>query len=189
MLNEIYAPYSVGGREDALDARAIEAMFADVCVHPHWLAKPVQRRALERIYELGSRPIASEVAARVRLVFVVTDSAKSRLAQAVGATAKDQILAAPATVIVCRKTTEASASISDTATDDGLLGAPFVFAARAIGLRVCVASVIDRPAVDGAFLFGTSDRSLFAFGVGEAVDLATRVRPNVAGFDQACDVL
>jgi 3-hydroxypropanoate dehydrogenase len=175
-------------RQDAapIAPQALEQLFTRARTHNGWLEKDVPDSLLERAVDYAKWAPTSANCSPMRVVFVRSPEAKSRLAPALSDANRPKTMAAPATAIVAYDldfpdslprlypATDArawfvgnDALIEETAFRNGSLqGAYLLLALRALGLDCGPMSGFDRAKVDAEFFQGTRIKSNFLINVG-----------------------
>ena len=179
-----------------LDNRALDQLFRAARTHNGWRPIEVPDSLLEEAVELAKMGPTSANASPVRIVFVRSPEAKSRLKGALMAGNVDKTMSAPVTAILGYDTqfyeqlprlfphadakawfVANEAFANDTAYKNGTLQvAYFIMALRALGLDTGPMSGFDNAAVDAAFFPGGQVKSnvLINIGYGDAEKLFPR---------------
>ena len=156
----------------AIDDKAMDALFREARSHNAWLDRPVADETLRQIYDVMKWGPTSANAMPARIVFLRTAKAKERLRPALAAGNIEKTMAAPVTAIIAYdlkfyeklpKLFPQSAAmrnlfasnpdlVTTTARrNSSLQGAYFIIAARAVGLDCGPMSGFDNAKVDEAF--------------------------------------
>ena len=186
-------------RSRALAAYDVQTLFETARTAQGFLPIPVSRDLLQRVVELAQWGPTSNNSLPMRVIFITSPEAKTRLAPALSEGNLAKTLAAPATAIVAadmafyehlperfssaqsfrkRYSGEGGAEAARAfATQNATLqGAYLMLAARAVGLDVGPMGGFDRTIVDRDFLGGTTLASLWLCNIGYADDRAARPR-------------
>lgn len=197
------------GPETFMPQAAINRLFLSGRTHTHWLDRPVSDEVLRQAYELARMPPTSANSQPLRLVFVRSADAKTRLKPAIWPGNLDKVMQAPVTAIVAYDTAfydqmpklmpgvdvrsrmleRPPEQLQRLALQSGTLQAGYlILAVRALGLDCGPIGGFDHDKVDAEFLGGTSWKShlLLNLGYGDHKRLADR-RPRLE-FDDACRI-
>src|SRR5689334_6806487 len=191
---------------------ALDLIFRKARTHNTWLPKPVPDDLLRRLYDLAKWGPTSANSSPMRVVFVKSEAAKSRLLPALSATNAAKTKVAPICAIVAYDTQfyefvprlfahqpdainwfkgldkEQVAAV--TAFRNGTLqGAYLLIAARALGLDCGPMSGFDNAKVDAAFFPDGRWKSNFLcnLGYGDGAKLFER-NPRLS-FEEACAIV
>jgi nitroreductase len=158
-----------------LDDTALDTVFRNARSYNHYTDQPVAESELHAIWDLMKWGPTSANQLPARLVWVTSDEAKQKLAEACSAANKPKILKAPVSVIIGMDTNfheylpELFPHVDAKAWFDGnaelraasafrnstLQGAYFIVAARMLGLDTGPMSGFDAGVVDAAFFHDT----------------------------------
>lgn len=175
-----------GDAAKSLAPEALTQIFTAARTHNGWLDAPVPDELLERAVDYAKWGPTSANCQPMRIVFVRSRKAKTRLAPAMSAGNLEKTMAAPATAIVAYDlefyerlpqmypAADArswfagnDALIEETAVRNGTLQAGyFLIALRAVGLDAGPMSGFDRAKVDAEFFAGTKVKSNFLINIG-----------------------
>jgi 3-hydroxypropanoate dehydrogenase len=187
-----------------LDDAALDQLFRTARTYNGYLDKPVSTAQLDAIWEVMKYGPTSANCLPARLVWVVSQDAKEKLAALCMPANGEKIMSAPVTVIIGMDSefyeqlpdlfphADARSWFKDApelaaATafrNSSLQGAYFILAARALGLDTGPMSGFSNDAVDAAFFGGTTVKSNFisTLGYGDTTTIFDRSpRP---GFDR-----
>lgn len=173
-------------KDKPLAPQAFAQLFTAARTFNGWLPIEVSDALLAEAVENAKWGPTSANCSPLRIVFVRSEAAKTRLAPALLPANHEKTMAAPATAIMAYDldfpsylpklypATDARAwfsgnapLIEETAFRNGTLQAAyFLLALRALGLDAGPMSGFDRAAVDAAFFAGTSVRSNFLINIG-----------------------
>ncbi|MEX2648341.1 MAG: malonic semialdehyde reductase [Alphaproteobacteria bacterium] len=191
-----------------LDQSGLDLLFRAARTHRSWHDRPVAPATLRAVYELARMPPTSANCSPMRVVFVVSPAAKTKLEPCLSKGNVKQTMSAPVTAIVAYDQrfhdelprlypyadarswfADDPAAAAETAFRNGSLqGAYLMLAARALGLDVGPMSGFDRAKVDARFFPDGRWRSNFMcnLGYGDGARLEPRA-PRLA-FDEACAI-
>ncbi|HSU06897.1 MAG TPA: malonic semialdehyde reductase [Acetobacteraceae bacterium] len=193
-----------------LDAAGLEQLFRTARTHNKFTDEPVSDETLRELYDLLKWGPTSANSSPARFLFLRTQDAKERLAQALSAGNLEKTMAAPVTVIVAYDPrfyehlprlfphnpeaqswfTSNEALAAATAFRNGTLqGAYLIMAARALGLDTGPMSGFDNDKVDQEFLRGRGWRSNFLVNLGHGDPAGVRPRSPRLDFEDACQLL
>lgn len=193
----------------ALSLEATKQLFTEARSHHSWLNKPVPKALLQEIYDLTKWGPTAVNANPMRIVYITTEEAKSKLLPHLMGSNVAQVEAAPVTAIIAqdmefynelpklfpqwdaRPMFLADESLTEQTAfrNSSLQGGYFMLAARALGLDICPMSGFSNVAVDETFFKGTSLKSNFicTLGYGDYSKLGPRGAR--LDFDEAVTVL
>ena len=193
----------------SIDKTAEDLLFYEARTQNGFLDEPVPEEQLRKLYDLMKWAPTSANCNPVRLVFVTTPDAKSRLEPCVFEGNREKVRSAPVTAIVGydlefwehlprlfpHKDIKAVFEKNETAAqvaafrNGSLQGGYFILAARAAGLDCGPLSGFDNAAVDKEFFAGTHIKSNFLcnLGYGDASKLFDR-SPRFE-FEEICQIL
>lgn len=194
---------------DILSDDSLDRLFRNARTHNAWRDEPVSTVLLQAIYDLAKMAPTSANCQPMRLLFVTTPEAKSRLKPHLSEGNRDKTMAAPVTAIVGHDLefyeelprlfphtdarswfTGDDAKIADTAFRNGSLqGAYLMIAARALGLDVGPMSGFDNAGVDAEFFAETSIKSNFLCNLGYGDPEKLHERSPRPDFDDFCQIL
>jgi 3-hydroxypropanoate dehydrogenase len=195
---------------DSAGLEMARRLFIDARTHGHWQARAVDPALLHDLYRLAACGPTSMNTQPMRLKFVVSAEAKSRLLACVnpGNVAKTQ--AAPVVAIIgqdlafpdhlprlfAHKTDARSyydgkpdITASTALRNSSLQGGYLILAARLLGLDCGPMSGFDAAAVDREFWAGSSVRTNFLCNLGYGDPTALKPRPPRLAFGEACEIL
>lgn len=194
----------------ATSSHLIESIFETGRSHGHWLPEPVSEDLLRALYERAKWGPTSMNSQPMRLQFVVSPSAKEKLAACLNPANRPKALSAPVTVIVGHDLSfpETLSTLFPHKTDalsyyagkpdlvattalrnSSLQGGYLILAARSLGLDCGPMSGFDPAAVDAAFWAGTSVRTNFLCNLGHGDPAALHPRGPRLAFEQVCRVV
>jgi 3-hydroxypropanoate dehydrogenase len=195
-LAALFRHPSASGTASKLDGKALDQLFREARTHNGWRPIDVHDSLLEEAVELAKMGPTSANASPLRVVFVRSSKAKSRLKAALMPGNVDKTMAAPVTAILGYDTkfyeqlprlfphADAKAWFvgnepfaNDTAYKNGTLQvAYFILALRALGLDAGPMTGFDNAAVDAEFFPGGTIKSnvLINVGYGDAAKLFPR---------------
>ena len=171
----------------AVDEAALEALFKDARSQNGWLDTPVTAQELEAAYDIAKWGPTSMNTQPMRVLFLRSQEAKSRLKPALSPTNIEKVMTAPVVAVIAYDTNfydelsetfphkpNASAyflgnpaTIEPTAfRNSSLQGAYFMLALRAVGLDVGPMSGFDNGVVNAEFFAESSWRANFLCGIG-----------------------
>lgn len=193
-----------------LDSQALKVLFDDARSHNGWLDLPVDDTLLRRAYDLARMAPTSANCQPMRVVFVKSAEAKSRLRPALMEGNVDKTMSAPVTAILAHDLafyellpklfphTDARAWFAGpenvekaaiTAFRNGTLQAAYLLlACRAVGLDCGPMSGFDNALVDEAFFPGTTVKSNFLLNLGYGDSSKLFPRSPRPAFDEACRI-
>ncbi|MEZ5614993.1 MAG: malonic semialdehyde reductase [Rhodocyclaceae bacterium] len=195
---------------EPLNAAALDSLFLEARTHNAWLDKPVGDDLLKRAWDLARMGPTSANCSPMRIVFVKSPDAKTRLQPALMEGNRAKTMAAPVTAIFGNDSqfydllprlfphTDARAWFAGsgkevvaetTAFRNGSLQAAyFMLAARSLGLDCGPMSGFDNALVDREFFPGGRVKSNFIcnFGYGDPAGLFPR-SPRLE-FQEACGI-
>ncbi len=197
---------SLRERKPQLDDDSIDLILRDARSHYAWSDRPVPREMLEAIYEIMAAGPTSMNTCPARIVFVISEEGKERLAKSLKPKNVAKMQSAPVTAIIAhdlefwthlpflfphedrRPMFEGKpAHIEATAFRNGTLqGAYFMIAARALGLDVGAMSGFSNEVVDEEFFKGTTLKSNFLVNLGYADESALFQKLPRFAFDDVC---
>ena len=179
-----------------LDSKALDQLFREARTHNGWRPIEVPEKLLQEAVELAKMGPTSANASPLRLVFVRSPEAKSRLRGALMPGNVDKTMAAPVTAILGYDTkfyeqlprlfphvdakawfVGNAAFANDTAYKNGTLQvAYFILALRSLGLDAGPMTGFDNATVDAEFFPGGTIKSnvLINIGYGDPVQLFPR---------------
>lgn len=192
-----------------LSSEALNTLFTRARSHNGWIDKPVSKAQIKQIYDLMKFAPTAANTCPVRLSFIRSKAAKTRLKQHLDAGNITKAMAAPVVAIISYdlefyqkldylfphadakswyvgKPEKIKAAGELNAT---LQGAYFILATRAIGLDCGPMGGFNNQTLDADFFPDDKTRSIFicAMGYGDATKLFDR-SPRFA-FDEACEIL
>lgn len=192
----------------AVSDDSLDQLFRAARTHRSWTGEPVSDVLLQAVYDLAKMAPTSGNCSPMRVVFVRSPEAKSRLRPLLDAGNVEQTMTAPVTAIVAydmefyelmpRLNTPKSRGwfagkpevIAETAfRNSSLQGAYLIVAARALGLDCGPMSGFDRAGVDAEFFPDGSWRSNFLCNLGHGDGGRMRPRAPRLDFDEACRIL
>lgn len=169
-----------------LDAAALDILFLEARSYNAWLPRPVDVVMLRQIWDLVRMGPTSANISPARIVWCVSDEAKSILAAAASTKNATKIMQAPVTAIIGMDfdfvdklpflfphadarpwfTHSDEAIATNAMRNSTLQGAYLIMAARALGLDAGPMSGFDNAKVDAAFFAGTNIHSNFITSLG-----------------------
>ncbi len=169
-----------------LSEEALDQIFRTARSYNGYLDKPVTQEQIEAIWDLAKMGPTSANCLPARLVWCVSDDAKTKLAATAMPANGAKIMSAPATVIIgmdmafyenlpdlfphadARSWFVGNEALTETTAfrNSSLQGAYFIIAARALGLDTGAMSGFANDAVDAAFFAGTKIKSNFICTLG-----------------------
>lgn len=176
-------------RIDTADSETLALLLTEARTHYGWRDKPVSKDQLIALYDIAKMGPTSMNQQPMRLVFIESEAAKTKLAPALGEPNRPKMMSAPVTAIIAYDTefyekmpevfpinpnardmyANNTAMAAANAFRNGTLqGAYFIIAARAIGLDTGPMSGFDNAKVDELFLAGTGYKSNFLCNLGYA---------------------
>lgn len=193
-------------RKPRLDDDSIDMILRDARSHYAWSDRPVSREMLETIYKIMAAGPTSMNTCPARIVFVMSQEGKARLAMSLKPKNVAKMEGAPVTAILAHDLDfwmhlpflfphedrrpmfkGKPAHIETTAFRNGTLqGAYFMIAARALGLDVGAMSGFSNESVDKEFFAGTPLRSNFLINLGYAEESALFQKLPRFSFDDVC---
>jgi len=193
----------------ALDDHSLDTLFRTARSHNGWQEQPVSETQLRQLYDLMKMGPTSANSCPVRLVFICSDEAKSRLRECLDKGNVEKSMTAPVVAVIGMDLefheklpklfphTDARAwyagkpeKIRETAfRNSSLQGAYLILAARSLGLDCGPMSGFDKDKLDAAFFPGGTIKSNFicAIGYGDPEKLYPR-HPRL-DFDEACSII
>jgi len=192
-----------------LSQDVLERLFLNARSHAGWQDKPVSDDQLHELYELAKWGPTSMNCLPMRLVFVKSTAAKTRLKPMLAEGNIDKVLAAPVTVIVASDTQfyehmptlfpyidTARAMYADNAAlseqtafrNSCLQGAYLILATRSLGLDVGPMSGFDNKQVDREFFSDGRYKSNFLINIGYGDHAALHPRGPRFEFDDVCTI-
>jgi len=192
-----------------LSESALDQLFREARTFNAWLPKDVSDEQLHQLYALTKFGPTSANASPMRVVFVKSKEAKSKLAPFLSENNRGKSMEAPVTAIIGSDQTffeklpvlfphadarswfvGNQAMIDATAfRNSSLQGAYLLLAARAMGLDTGAMSGYDQAGVDAAFFGGTQVKSNFLINIGYG-DASRNLfgRSPRLSFDEACSI-
>jgi len=191
-----------------LDDVSLDLIFREARTFTRWLDRDVDQATLEAIWTLARMGPTSANCSPMRVVFVKTEAARSRLRPHLSSTNVESVMAAPVTAILANDLDfyerlpqlfseesvtwfKGKPNADATAFRNGTLqGAYLIVAARALGLDCGPMSGFDNEGVDRAFLADRPRwRSNFIcnLGYGDRASLEPR-KPRLA-FADTCTIV
>ena len=193
-----------------LDSRTRAQLLTHARSQNAWLKRPVSDELLRELYELAKWGPTSMNCSPMRVMFVRSTEARTRLLSAVLPGNAEKVRTAPVVAIVAHDTAfyeqlpklfphrpnagdlfrDRPALAEETCLRNGSLqGGYFILAARMLGLDCGPLSGFDAPVVNALFFEGTSLRVNFlcCLGYGDPAGLFPR-SPRL-GFDEACTIV
>lgn len=189
---------------------ALDSLFLQARTHNGWLDKPVDNALLKQAWNLARMGPTSANCSPMRIVFVKSSEAKTRLQPALMEGNRAKTMAAPVTAIFGNDSqfydllpklfphTDARAWFAGpgketlaaaTAFRNGTLQAAyFMLAARALGLDCGPMSGFDNALVDREFFPGGRIKSNFICNLGYGDPTGLFPRSPRLDFDEACDI-
>ncbi|HEY5290502.1 MAG TPA: malonic semialdehyde reductase [Caulobacteraceae bacterium] len=192
-----------------LDDPALGQLFRDARSRNGWKAEALPESLLREVYDLMKWGPTAANSTPARLVFVVSDEAKDKLASVASAGNKAKIRQASATVIVGydldfpetlpklfphaprMKDVFTSTEITELSAlrNSSLQGAYLIVAARALGLDCGPMSGFDNGKVDALFFAGTKVKSNFLCSIGYGTEENLFPRLPRHTFEEACRIV
>ncbi|MGB8274633.1 MAG: malonic semialdehyde reductase [Alphaproteobacteria bacterium] len=192
-----------------LDEEAKDILFRTARTHSAWRDRPVGPALLKAVYDLTKMGPTSANCSPMRVVFVVSPEAKSRLKPCLDAGNVAKTMSAPATAIIAYDTkfydllpklfphTDArswfagkDAHIERTAfRNSALQGAYLILAARGLGLDCGPMSGFDNAKLDAEFFPDGRYKSNFLCNLGYGDPAKLHPRNPRLDFDEACRIL
>ena len=194
---------------ETLDQRARDLLFRNARTHNAWLDRPVSDDTLRELYDLMKWGPTSANSFPARIVFVISEESKKRLAAVVFEGNRSKVMTAPATAIIGfdsqfydwlprlfphRDMRSAFVDKPDFAQvsafrNSSLQGAYFMLAARAIGLDCGPMSGFDNEGVDREFFPGGRVKSNFICAIGYGQPSAVFERLPRPSFSEVCEIV
>ena len=194
---------------EMLSDTALDQLFREARTFNAWQDREVTDAQLHQLYDLLKFGPTSANSSPMRLVFVKSAEAKTKLSPFLSEGNRAKTMAAPVTAIVAndhafheklpqlfphadaKSWFEGNQPLIDTTAfrNATLQGAYLILAARAVGLDCGPMSGFDNAGVDGTFFAGTSVKSNFLINIGygdASRDLFPR-SPRLS-FDEACTI-
>jgi 3-hydroxypropanoate dehydrogenase len=186
-----------------LDVTGQRLLFRHARTHSHWMDMPVDDATLEAAYNLAKWGPTSFNGCPMRIVFVKTPEAKTRLKPHMAPPNVEKTMAAPVTAIIAQDERfhdqlpklyphydaksffeGNDALIKETAFRNAALqGAYFMMAARAVGLDVGPMSGFDPAGIQKEFFAGTTFTPNFVVNLGYGDP--TKLHPRLPRFEFA----
>ena len=197
------------GRITGLERDSLDLILTKARSHYAWQDRPVPKSLLVDIFDIMKMGSTSMNCCPIRIIFVVDDVAKQKIAKSLKPANVPKVMSAPVTAILAYDTefwrellrlfphedrrghfSEKPEHAKDTAYRNSTLqGAYFMIAARALGLDVGPISGFDNAVIDEAFFAGTTLKSNFLCNLGYGdVDALFQRLPRF-DFDDVCEVL
>lgn len=194
---------------DALPKSALDRLFFEARTHNAWTAQPVTDGQLRAVVDAMKMAPTSANCSPVRLIFVKSAEAKTKLKPFLSAGNLEKTMSAPVTAVVAydRKFydhlprlfphadakswfSSSEAHADTTAFRNGTLqGAYLIMACRALGLDCGAMSGFDNAGVDAAFLAGTAYRSNFLLNIGHGDPKGLMARSPRFDFDDMAKII
>ena len=192
---------------NGLNRDTLDRLFLQARSHAGWLDKPVSNDQLRELYDLTKWGPTSMNCLPMRLIFVKSEQAKSRLKPMLSEGNVDKVFAAPVTVIVAYDTQfydhmptlfpyidTARSMYADNATlseqtafrNSSLQGAYLILAARSLGLDIGPLSGFNNNQVDQEFFPDGRCKSNFLLNIGYGDHAALHPRGPRLDFDEVC---
>lgn len=191
-----------------LDQAALDILFNDARTHSAWQSRPVEDALLKKLYDLTKMAPTSANCQPLRVVFVKSEEAKTKLKPTLAEGNIDKTMSAPVCAIIAQDMefyeqlpklfphTDAKSwfvgneqMIADTAfRNASIQGGYFTLAARAVGLDCGPMSGFDNKAVDEAFFAGTSIKSNYLINLGYGDASALHPQSPRPDFDDFCEI-
>ncbi|VAW80527.1 Probable NADH dehydrogenase/NAD(P)H nitroreductase [hydrothermal vent metagenome] len=192
---------------DRLDHNTLEHLFLQARSHTGWQDKSISDAQLHELYDLAKWGPTSMNCLPMRLAFLKSPAAKTRLKPMLAEGNIDKAMAAPVTVIVASDTQfyehmptlfpyidTARAMYADNATlseqtafrNSSLQGAYLILAARSLGLDVGPMSGFDNNQVDREFFPDGRYESNFLINIGYGDHAALHPRGPRFEFEEVC---
>lgn len=191
---------------NAIDDASIRQLFLEARTLGRWLEREVPDRLLRDAYDLARMGPTSANCQPMRIVFVRSPEAKSRLEPALSEGNRAKTMAAPATAIFAMDMEfyehlprmfhdpearswfagKPKAIATNAMRNATLQAAYFIIAARAVGLDCGPMSGFDNDKVDAAFFAGTSYKSNFLCNLAHGDPARLHPRNPRFEFDEAC---
>lgn len=189
----------------------MDTLFFDARTHNAWRDEPVDDALLRQLYEAARWPPTLANTQPMRLVFVKSPAAKTRLKPLLSPGNVDKTMAAPVTAIVAHDVdfheqapklslhasrlyghfaampAEARAALATQGSS--MQGAYLILAARALGLDCGPMAGFDKAGVDAEFLAETGWKSNFLLNLGHGDPAGLHPRAPRLDFDFAARVL
>lgn len=195
-----------------IDDAALDTLFFDARSQNGWREGAVDDDQLRRMYEIAKMGPTASNGQPMRIVFVRSDEARSRLKPALSPGNVDKVMSAPVCAIVAYDTDfhlklprtfphkpeakngfEGDANAAKRQTyclrNGSLSGAYLILAARAVGLDAGPMSGFDNAVVDAEFFKGTSWRSNFLCAIGHGDPAKVKERLPRLPFEETCRIL
>jgi 3-hydroxypropanoate dehydrogenase len=195
----------------AVNDDALDILFRKARTYRKWQPETVTPQMLMAAYELMRWGPTTNNTCPVRILFIVSPTAKGRLKPHLNKGNVEQTMSAPATAIfgydlafydqmpklnptnpAARESwmQKSAAEIEEAAFRSGTLQAGyFMLAARAVGLDCGPMSGFDNQGVDKEFFAGTKIKSNFLCNLGYGAEDGLRPRAPRLDFDEACKIL
>ena len=194
---------------ELLSEASLDQLFRNARTLNAWLPKEVSDAQLHQLYELAKFGPTSANASPMRVVFVKSKEAKTKLEPFLAEGNHDKTMQAPVTAIIAtdhefyeqlptlfphadaRSWFVGNQPLIDTTAfrNATLQGAYVLMAARALGLDCGPMSGYDQAGVDAAFFAGTAIKSNFLINIGYG-DTSRNLFPRSPrlSFDEACTI-
>jgi 3-hydroxypropanoate dehydrogenase len=194
-----------------LDDATWRQLFLDARTHNGWTGQPVDDSLLRRLYELARMGPTAMNCQPMRLVFVKSQEAKTRLRPALAPGNVDKTMAAPVTAVVAYDGEfyaemaklvphlpdadkriggmEPAARRGMALLSATLQGGYLILAARGLGLDCGPMGGFDADKVDAEFFPDGRWKSIFLLNLGHGDPAKLRPRAPRLDFDEACRIV
>ena len=193
----------------ALGPQSVDLLFREAHTAYAFIDEPVSDAQLAEVYELVRHTPTAMNSQPLRITYVRSDRAKSRLLPLLAETNRAKSQSAPVVAILSADTdfhehlartapflVDAKAKFADDEqrTQMALFNASlqagyFILAVRALGLDAGPMGGFDRAGVDAEFLAGTAQKSFLVVNIGRAADDGTFPRQPRLDLDEAVTIL
>lgn len=192
-----------------IDTNALNVLFNKARTHSAWLDKKVDDALLVAAYDLAKMAPTSANCQPMRIIFVKSAEAKTKLKPCLAEGNVEKTMSAPVTAIIGQDMAfyeklpqlfphidarswfvGNAALIESTASRNAVLqGGYFILAARAVGLDCGPMSGFDNGKVDEAFFAGTTIKSNFLINLGYGDASTLHPQSPRPMFDEMCKVV
>ncbi len=195
--------------KQALSAESMQQIFTQARTNKGWTTQPVTDEKLKEIYNLMKWGPTSVNSNPMRILFVRSPEAKSKLLPCLAGSNVAQVAEAPVTAVIAydekffellprlMPAFDARAGFVDNKPliditamrNSSIQGAYFIVAARALGLDIGAMSGFDNAMVDETFFKATTWRSNFLCNIGYADPSKNYPRGPRLEFNEACKIV
>ena len=171
----------------------LDTLFRTAADHHDWLVRPVSDTILRALWELIRLGPSSGACEPLRVLFLKSEPAKTRLAAALSEPERAAVTAAPvAAIVACpnRGADDNGPALHETALREGALHAAYLMlAGRALGLDCAPIWQFDAALVDQEFFPDGRMTAHFLCALGYGEDGQTASPDGRPGFTEACAIL